>query len=613
MKKLLILLLAAALCLGTLVSCTGTTADPGETGGAADTVEPDDTAAEETNVPVKSVTIDGADIKDFHILYSEDDGASVKTAANELGKYIKLATGLDLPVTTDASAEGKRIAITTTEEDAESFTIKSDDGGLTISGGRTRGALYGVYNFLEDELGWHFLTSDTVIIDPADGITLVDLDISYEPYFEYRDALWMDYLNPDIAVKRMINAKYYGWRPIPEELGGTYGITGTFVHTLYALSEYQDPERKQQPCLTDETVYQNTLKNVLALLEANPDAQIISVSQEDGARDQRPFCGCENCKKVLREEKSWSGYLLRFVNRIAEEVEKQYPDVKIITLAYHDTERAPKNTLPRDNVIVELCTIALCDSHPITEESCKQNVPYCRNIADWGQVCDSLYIWDYVMNNYCYSAPWPNFDEYRENFRFYAENNVKGIFALGRGEDSGEFGNLRAYLLARLMQNPYMTAEEYDEEINTFMKGYYGPGWENIRKYYDFIQTPITVDVGHASLPEEVSDMSAWRGASGELVEWFDAAIAAAEDQKTVDHIRKTRISCDYMRLSAIYEDQYTNGDDAMKEAYEAEVKALYDTVCEYDIQMYEKRNPNPVVEDFGMPPTAWYNAGRSE
>ena len=52
-----------------------------------------------------------------------------------------------------------------------------------------------------------------------------------------------------------------------------------------------------------------------------------------------------------------SAPLLRAVNAIAEAIEGDYPDVAVHTLAYQYTRAAPNTTVPRANVIVQLCSI----------------------------------------------------------------------------------------------------------------------------------------------------------------------------------------------------------------------------------------------------------------
>ena len=57
------------------------------------------------------------------------------------------------------------------------------------------------------------------------------------------------------------------------------------------------------------------------------------------------------------------GVLLNFVNKVADEVGKKYPDLKIDALAYQYSHKPPKNIRPRDNVQINLCADQpLCSS-----------------------------------------------------------------------------------------------------------------------------------------------------------------------------------------------------------------------------------------------------------
>ncbi len=60
-----------------------------------------------------------------------------------------------------------------------------------------------------------------------------------------------------------------------------------------------------------------------------------------------------------------SGPLLRFVNALAEEIEKRHPDKLIDTLAYQYTEDPPAKTRPRPNVRIRLCPIDAVRSAPL--------------------------------------------------------------------------------------------------------------------------------------------------------------------------------------------------------------------------------------------------------
>jgi hypothetical protein len=58
------------------------------------------------------------------------------------------------------------------------------------------------------------------------------------------------------------------------------------------------------------------------------------------------------------------------------------------------------------------------------------------------------------------------------------------MFPQGNSQgQSGEFGELRAYLLAKLMWDPYMSEKEYYDYMDDFLKAYYGDGWKHIREF----------------------------------------------------------------------------------------------------------------------------------
>ena len=212
-----------------------------------------------------------------------------------------------------------------------------------------------------------------------------------------------------------------------------------------------------QPCLTNPEVLAIAKKNVRKILASRPDADIISVSQNDNFT----FCQCDKCRAVDEEEGSHAGTLLRFVNAIAEDIEKDYPHVAVDTLAYQYTRKPPKLTKPRKNVIVRLCSIECCFSHTLDDPSCPENRKFAEDIVEWNKICDRIYVWDYVTDFCFYVQTFPNFGVLRQNMRFFAEHGVKGMYPEGNynSPQSGEFGELRCYLLAKLMIDPMMTEE----------------------------------------------------------------------------------------------------------------------------------------------------------
>ena len=366
----------------------------------------------------------------------------------------------------------------------DSFKIEASlngEVGMTLRGGNGRGVIYGVYRFLEKYAGFRYLapgletqTEDDVII--PDGVVM-----EHSPQILSRRMNWRSVSGQlDWMLKNGINNP-----SISPELGGDYLNYGSlFVHTIGTLSgtTYPYPVYSSNPCLTDPEIYETVLKNLRAELEKNPNMTIVSVSQND----VESWCHCPNCSKIEEEEGSYSGVWIRFVNKIAEELEDEYPDLLIDTLAYKHTQTPPKITKPHKNVCVRLCSIKCCFTHPLSDTTCPEGKKFHDDIVGWGAICDNVHIWDYTTNFHYYISTFANFGVLQKNMQFYAENNVTSMFPQGNSQGaSGEFGELRAYLLAKLMWDPYMTEEEYYGYMDDFLKAYYGEGWQSIRAFID--------------------------------------------------------------------------------------------------------------------------------
>ena len=147
------------------------------------------------------------------------------------------------------------------------------------------------------------------------------------------------------------------------------------------------------------------------------------------------------------------------------------------------TPQSSENHKPRHNVVIRLCTIECCFSHPLTSAPFPTNPQRITNdIREWATICDNIHIWDYLK---LLLPPYPNFAVLQTNVQFFAEHNVKSVFEQGCYQmvNNGEFAQLKAYLLAKLLWDPYTDIEKH---MNEFMLAYYGEGYQYIRRYIDF-------------------------------------------------------------------------------------------------------------------------------
>ena len=441
-----------------------------------------------SNTPVASYRI----ILPANALEGERDAACV------LSEAVAKAIGVILSIDTDATpATDCEIVIGKTNRDTDAVTaarasIQNDGYAIVVDGTRLyitgtlpRGGVYGVYTFMEDYLGARFL-SDTYWIVHEGEVKDIPADLYRvdSPYFFSRDSYWYHILHPRRPTKMNIrNAVKSNHWDMPD-LGGGVTYAGRFVHSIWDLAEMEH-EIGRQPCLTDENVYKTVLKNVYKVLQERPWSTIVSVSQVDSYPDQLG-CQCERCKAIDDREGTPMGSLLTFVNRIADDIKDDYPHVYVDTLAYRYTRKAPKTIVPRDNVIIRLCSIECCFAHPLDDPNCPHNVEFKRDIEEWAAICNNLYIWDYTTDFLCYRSPFPNLKVLQKNVKFFKDHHVIGMFEQGNYQSlSGEFGELRGYLLAKLLWNPDMTETEYYALMDEFLRDYYGAGWKYIREYID--------------------------------------------------------------------------------------------------------------------------------
>jgi len=236
------------------------------------------------------------------------------------------------------------------------------------------------------------------------------------------------------------------------------------------------------------------------------------------------------------------------VNQVAEAVEAEFPDVWIETLAYQYTRKPPKTIRPRHNVVPRLCTIECDFSLPLDESAYPQNVRFVEDIRGWSAITDKLYVWDYTTNFHNYVGPHPNFPAIPGNIRFFRDNRVVGLFEQGANEaPHAEFGELRSWLIAKLLWNPDQPVEPL---LDDFFAGYYGAAAGPIRQYFDELQT-LALD---PEITVRIFDALRGRWLTREFVEraealWTEAERLAADDPDLLRRVRMSGITTLWARV----------------------------------------------------------------
>ena len=551
---------------------------------------------------ITSLTIAGKDISEY-VIYNTSSAASAGHAASQLQTYLNQATDANLAVVTTA-ADQPMIKLVYDEAMGENYSLKTDANGLTIKGGEN-GILYGVYNFLEDYIGWNFLPYNNNVLISEDTVVIDNLDVEYTQYFEFRAPHFGAFQNSWVAAMNMVNGDMGNNRvDLPDYLGSFYGFTGSFTHTLTALLGEEGNGTEPNPCFSSEASYQKIIANVRALLAANPDAQIISVSQNDSG----DWCQCDGCTGASIGGNLTDAFL-KLVNRVAADVAVDYPNVKIHTLAYGDTQNLPKVITPADNVIVQLCEAGCCYNHALEDPSCEHNAKFMAQLEGWSEICDNLYIWSYTTNNLYMVATYPIFDIIKSNVQTYVKYGVKGVYAQGDVFNNiSEFEDLTGYLYAEVMEDPFMTDEEYDALIDRYLQGYYGAGWENIRSYLDFLVESSNKQgcFGVYAKPEAMYTAQDFISREAEIEAYFNAAEEMADNNTAYSHIKSLRTSWNYLKLFFTYDNVMSNGTWAEKQAMRAEASATFDAILEAGYRLIDIHPPlSELIKDYNINKTA--------
>lgn len=447
-----------------------------------------------THLRAAELAKDGA--TDWRIVLPDEPTIVEKTAARELSEHLKVVTGADFQTVfeKDVPADGRSLIFVGNtaqapkkEYEFDEILIRMNDGRLVLAGHEKRGCLYAVYSFLQDVVGVRWWTSEDAFLPEKPTLVVAhDLEVSYAPQLISREMYQRN------AQPKEFSARMKGNGHLTPEYGGAVRIIN-FVHSFY---KYLPPEKyfdehpdwyseidgkrkheRAQLCLTNEDMTRELIERVLEALRKNPDAKIIDVSQNDW----HGYCTCEECKAIDDAEGSHAGTLLLMLNKVAEAVEKEFPDVLVESLAYQYTRNPPKTIKPRDNVLIRLCTIECSYIQPLDGE---QNKKFAEDIEGWSKLAKHLFIWDYTTNYNDYLGPHPNLRVLAPNVRYFVKHGAIGLFEEGEGDD---FCELKNWLLMRLMWEPHLDG---DQLIDEFVRGYYGEAVAPlIMQYWDILIT----------------------------------------------------------------------------------------------------------------------------
>ena len=383
----------------------------------------------------------------------------VRTAVKEGGE-----SGFSIYV--GRAANSALIDLSDVKDDGYKLEIKPE--GIYIVGKTDDAARNGIYDFLETHLECMYVSPENTYVPLCPTVKLALEEKTVNPTITWRKVYQYESVQNGWYERLKMNGTIVKEGENSIEL---YNEWGTWCHSSFEFvppEEYFDehPEyyakflgkRRYQfnvlgrtfpthLCYTNEEVYQIAEAELVKRIEANPEVKFWDFSIMD---TYFATCRCKECKKFNKEAGSEMGTLLAFLNRLADAIRDDYPDVYLSTLAYQRVKNPPKNMKCAPNLCINVCAFPGTQSYPYsTEGGIKASREFAERVVEWGKICDNILVWDYVVNFTHLKLPFPNFEFQKENLEFYLENNIRFVFHQGSREPMDENAEMRTYLLSR--------------------------------------------------------------------------------------------------------------------------------------------------------------------
>jgi hypothetical protein len=481
------------------------------------------------------------------IVLSSSNQADV-SAAYLLQDFAKRITSATIPIVADGSFRKGDVII----GGEPSHKIKQDGFYLSTKGGFLRiigvgnGSIYGVVTLLEKYLNVSYYGKNEYTLIKQKEISLSLIDFIDNPTFRYRQIqcyalddpiykMWFRLDSPSDFFAGDFWVHTFNKLLSPDK----YGKTHPEYYAYY--NGRRHPDIKSQWCLTNPDVFEIVSHTIDSIFKVHPGIKLISVSQND---TNNTYCKCDNCKKIDKKEKSSSGSLIYFLNKLA----KRFPDKEFSTLAYLYSVNPPKYIKPLPNVNIMLCDMG-CSFEKSLEEN-KGNRKFVKAMKDWAKISNNIFLWDYGINFSNYLTPFPNFHILQDNIRLFKKERVTMYFAEIGGRQGVDFLELRAYLIAKLMWNSKLNV---DSLMQSFLKGYYGEAAPYLYQYINLMEKAL----GESGIKLLIYDspVSHTKGMlNPELMKRYNilfdnAEKAVSDNQIQLKRVQRSRLSLQYSEL----------------------------------------------------------------
>lgn len=577
---------------------------PQNTGSSSGTDRPGETVRVD-DVVQKDGFIISNNRSDYKVVVSEEATEMERYAAQELVGYLYQSTGVTLELIEDTglyfNESGRYLSVgetslltgsgVTNDYDdlkEDGFKIQTKGNAVIMVGGGDYGTLYSVYEFLSHTIDYHAYAVDEIFFNEKTEVPVYDFNIVDVPDIAERTISFYHVRGTETvkdAARMRLLAAWKGGTTIYE--GGLWGLWSHSYEQLLPLDKYYDehPEwfdgsGKQQICLTNDECRAELIKNLKQIILDTPNARYYSI----GIRDNTGYCSCTTCAKDAEEHGGYGGVMMRFLNKISDEVtpwvESVDPTRKVyfIGLAYYQFDEAPvkidesgnffpvdETVVARDNVGVMYAPISACWGCPLNDPTCATNQQYSKKMKGWGKVTNMVAVWAYGSNFSNYFINLNNWGSIQGNYEFFKDCNAFYVLDQCAMETNTPLQDLRIYVQSQILWD---TSQDPDALIDDFMQHYYKVAAPYIRQYYDYTRAH------YLKLKQDGILTNAHIGPSGnntnakfwpykycvKTIGYFDQAITAIEESSYDSALKeklKLRVLVDSLSVRFLILDNY--------------------------------------------------------
>lgn len=463
------------------------------------------------------------------IVLAAEPSESARKAAEELQHYIERMTGAKLPIAQGSGQVpeplrgGPRLLVGRSPELAshkltipsgdnadrsgEGFVLKTVGKDIVIAGNETppyQGTLYAAYELLE-QLGcrWYFPGAFGEVVPTSSTLEVPALDLRQTPSFIIRN-IWMsgwadrtgDH-DPWLVRNKGSGRALFAFpgdgsihRLVPP---AKYAESHPEIYAMGRDGKRQPfgPNNNLEQCMIDVAepkALEIAAEEVKAYFRAHPNERSFAFAAPDGnpqSFSPAAIAANHDFKTDSGQFDSISDSYFNFVNNLAHEVAKEFPDRHIVTLAYANRVTPPEG-LDRPwnpNTLIYLARLRIDTTKPIGDPTHYMSMRHKRTLDAWNRTGSKLVIYDYDPHADLSRMPFWLSGTIQSNMRLYHRSNVIGFTT--EGHNTFLRTGLNYYLRAKLMWdvNADVAALKAD-----FYTKFFGPASQPMAKFIDTIE-----------------------------------------------------------------------------------------------------------------------------